>query len=118
MKAWKIIYSIICLPIIGFMIYQTNTISKWSNDIGGVMGYIVAAVLCAIVVVSIVSLKVEKKTILNIVIGGLGIAGAIFGFIGCQDLFKDLLVYAIWSLICGAVPLAVGIVSLVKEGRK
>lgn len=118
MKAWKIIYSIICVPIICFMVYQTYTVNKWSNDIGGILGYFVAVIFCAIIVVTIASLRADAKSILNIIIGALGIAAAIFGFIGSQGIFTDLFVYAIWGIICAVFPLISGISSIIKDRQK
>lgn len=118
MKAWKIIYSIICLPIIGFMIYQVYTIGKWTNDIGGTLGYVVAALFVVLVIVTFASLKAEQKTIMNIIIGGIGIAAAIFAFICSQDNFEDMVIYGIWGLICALFPLLSGIIALTKGSKK
>ena len=118
MKVWKIIYSIICLPIIGFMIYQLYIIGKWTNDIGGTLGYVVVALFAALVIVTIASLKAEQKVIINIVIGGIGIAAAFFAFICSQDDFSDMVIYAIWGLICAFFPLLSGIIALTKGAKK
>ena len=91
MKPWKIVYSIICLPIIGFMLYQTIELAKYTNDIGGKMGYIVAALLTAVVILTIVTLK-KSTPIIDIVIGGIAVIAAIFAFIGQSGLFSDLLI--------------------------
>ena len=115
MKTWKLVSGILSIIMFVFVTFQScaagvaNTLDA-TGEVGGSAGLIVAIMLLAGGIISIVTRKGSKGgNIALIVIFGIG---AICGF-ALAGSYADLKIWAGWCLICAIL----AIVSLVK-GKK
>lgn len=102
MKAWRLVSGILSILLSGFVLFQSgiaglaNTLSE-SGEVGGSAGLIVAIMLLAGGIVSIVVRNGGKGgSIALIILFGIG---ALLGFSGAGS-YKDLNIWAGWCLIC------------------
>ncbi len=117
MKVWKLVSGIISLVIVLIILFQScavgvaNTMSK-SDDMSGTLGVLVAMLLIAAGIVSIVvkNSQNKKSYIPLIILYGLG---ALIGFTSSGK-YADLVVWAVWCLVC-AIVAAVGLVKQESE---
>ena len=116
MKVWKLVSGIISLVLVLIIIFQScavgisNAMSK-SDDASGAVGILVAILLIAAGVVSIVVRKsVNKKTYIPlIVLYGLA---TLIGIVGAGN-YSDLTVWSVWCFVCCMIAV-IGMVKCIK----
>ena len=116
MKTWKLvsgILSIVLFLIVGFqscVVGAANSLEQ-NGEVSGSAGFIVAIMLLAGGIVSIVARKGSKGgNIALIVLYGIG---TLFGYTMAGS-YGDLTIWATWCLVC----VIMAIVSLVKKPKK
>ncbi|MDO4383092.1 MAG: hypothetical protein Q4C18_01210 [Eubacteriales bacterium] len=112
MKNWKLVSGIISIVLFAFVMFQScaagvsNSLEE-NGEVSGSAGFIVAVMLLAAGIVSIVTRKGSKGgNIALIVLYGLG---ALCGFTMAGS-YSDLNIWAGWCLICAVV----AVIALVK----
>ncbi len=112
MKNWKLVSGIISIVLFAFVMFQScaagvsNSLEE-NGEVGGSAGFIVAVMLLAAGIVSIVTRKGSKGgNIALIILYGLG---ALCGFTMAGS-YSDLNIWAGWCLICAVI----AVVALVK----
>lgn len=115
MKNWKLVSGILSIVLCLFVLFQScaaglsNTLQE-NGEVGGSAGVIVAIMLLAGGIVSIVTRNGGKGgNIALIILYGIG---ALFGFTLAGS-YGDLVIWAAWCLICAVL----AVVSLLK-GKK
>lgn len=115
MKTWKLVSGVLSIILSLFVLFQScaagisNTIQD-NGEVGGSAGLIVAIMLLAGGIISIVSRKGGKGA--NIAIVVLYGIGAFLGFTLAGS-YTDLVIWATWCLIC----VVLAVVALVKEKK-
>lgn len=117
MKTWKLVSGILSIVFCVMVLFQScaagvsNTLSE-NGEMGGSAGLLVAILMLAGGIVSIVTRKSEKKggSIALIVLFGLA---ALFGFTMAGG-YKDLNIWAGWCVINAIL----AIVSIVKASKR
>lgn len=113
MKTWKLVSGILSIILFAFVSFQScaagvSNALEANGEVGGSAGLIVAIMLLAGGIVSIVSRRGSKGgNIALIVLFGIG---ALCGFTMAGS-YGDLYIWATWCLICAVL----AIVSLVKS---
>lgn len=116
MRIWKLVSGILCIVLFGFIIFQScaagivNAIED-NGDISGSAGVIVAVLMLAAGIVSIVTRNNKGKggNIALLILFGIA-AGIGFAFAG---IYSDLRIWAGWCAICAIM----AIISLVMSGK-
>lgn len=115
MKNWKLVSGILSIVLCLFVLFQScaaglsNALQE-NGEVGGSAGVIVAIMLLAGGIVSIVTRKGGKGgNIALIILYGIG---ALFGFTFAGS-YGDLVIWAAWCLICAAL----AVVSLLKSKK-
>ena len=116
MRIWKLVSGILCIVLFGFIIFQScaagivNAIED-NGDISGSAGVIVAVLMLAAGIISIVTRKNKGKggNIALLILFGIA-AGIGFAFAG---IYSDLRIWAGWCAICAIM----AIISLVVSGK-
>lgn len=116
MKVWKLISGILSIILFVLVFFQScaagvaNTLEE-NGEVGGSAGSIVAIMLLAGGIVSIVTRKGGKGgNIALIVLYGIG---AIFGF-ALAGGYSDLKIWAMWCLICAVL----AVIAMLKERKQ
>lgn len=115
MKTWKLVSGILSIVLFVFVTFQScaagvaNTLEA-NGEVGGSAGIIVAIMLLAGGIVSIVTRKGSKGG--NIALIVLFAIGALCGF-ALAGGYGDLRIWAAWCLICAVL----AVVSLVKGNK-
>lgn len=110
MKIWKLVSGILSIVFSGIVIFQSMAAGAYNalantGDIGGSAGILVALLMIAGGIVSIVtknSLKNGGNIALLIVFVLAGLVG-IFN----SAVYEDLLIWGIWCIICAAMALII-----------
>lgn len=115
MKTWKLVSGILSIVLSGFVLFQSglagfvNSVEN-SSDAGGSAGLLVAILLLAGGIVSIVTRNSKSKGGNIAIIIMFGIA-AILGFSNAA-VYKDLMIWSVWCVLCALLAL----VSMLKSG--
>lgn len=116
MKVWKLISGILSIVLFVLVSFQScaagvaNTLEE-NGEVGGSAGIIVAIMLLAGGIVSIVTRKGGKGgNIALIVLYGIG---ALFGFV-LSGGYSDLKIWATWCLICAVL----AVIAMLKERKQ
>ncbi|MCI8623801.1 MAG: hypothetical protein HFG26_09075 [Provencibacterium sp.] len=116
MKTWKLVSGILSIVLCLIVLFQScaaglsNTL-EGNGEVGGSAGVIVAIMLLAGGIVSIVARKGTGKggNIAAIVLFGIG---ALFGFTLAGS-YGDLVIWAFWCLICAAL----SVISIIRNNK-
>lgn len=117
MKTWKLVSGILSIVLCTFVLFQScaagtvNAIEA-NGEVSGTSGFLVASLMLAGGIVSIVTRRGTKHGNIAIVIL-YGIASLI-GFTGAGTYFTDLYIWATWCAICAVL----AIVNLIKNKQK
>jgi len=113
MRTWKLVSGILSMILFVFVAFQScaagtlNTL-EGNGEVGGSAGIIVAIMLLAGGIVSVVTRKGSKGgNIALIVLFGLG---ALFGLTLAGG-FSDLIIWGVWCLICAVI----AVIGLIKK---
>lgn len=116
MKTWKLVSGILSIVLCMFVLFQScaagiaNTLAD-NGEVSGSAGAIVAIMMLAGGIVSIVTRKGSKGgNIALIVLFGIA---AICGFTMAGTVYTDLYIWAAWCLIC----VVLAVVSLIKAPK-
>ena len=107
MKTWKLVSGILSIILSVFVIFQSmaaglaNTLSD-NGEVSGSAGLIVAIMLLAGGIVSIIARKGGKG--INVAVVVLYAIGAFFGFTLAGS-YSDLYIWSFWCLICAVLAL-------------
>ncbi len=113
MKTWKLVSGILSIILSVFVIFQSmfaglaNTLED-NGEVGGSAGIIVAVMLLAGGIVSIVTRNGKKAG--SIAVAILYLIGALIGFMLAGG-YGDLYIWSIWCLVCAIV----AIISVIKK---
>lgn len=116
MKTWKLVSGILSIILSGFVTFQSGAAGilnamEGSGEVSGSAGILVAVLLLAGGIVSIVARKGGRgKNIAVVVLYGIA---ALVGFTMAGN-FSDLRIWAVWCLICALL----AVVTLVKEKQQ
>ena len=117
MKIWKLVSGILSIVLCLFIIFQScaaglsNAIEE-NNEVGGSAGVIVAILILAAGIVSIVTRNYKGKGG-NIALIVLFCLAAVIGFVLAGS-YSDLRIWAAWCLICAIL----AVVSMIKNGKE
>ena len=117
MKVWKLVSGILSIVLCLFIIFQScaaglsNALEE-NNEVGGSAGIIVAVLMLAAGIVSIVTRNQEGKGGNIALIVMFGIA-AVVGF-ALAGSYSDLRIWAAWCVLCAVL----AVVSMVKSGKE
>lgn len=115
MKVWKLVSGILSIVLFGFIIFQScaagvsNALEE-NNEVSGSAGVIVAILMLAAGIVSIVTRNSTGKAANVALVVMFGIA-AVIGF-AMAGSYSDLRVWAGWCVLCAVL----AIVSMFKKG--
>ena len=106
MKVWKIVSGILSIVLSAIIFLQSaaaglvNTLEE-NGSTSGTAGFLVAVLLLS---AGIVSIATNKKLTVgpSIAMAILCFIAALIGFTGADE-YKDLLVWAIWCVLCGVM---------------